>query len=111
MEVNHLVNLLEGVTTIEKTLAIGLGVAAPDLTTFAQRQRFPVTAFMVNDIFACSCPSLTRPVYASRIVTAGFTVAAACCDTPYASSSTAMPAAQIQLDLMQIGTCEESIWP
>ena len=109
MEVNRLVNRLGGVTSIEKTLAIGLGVAAPSLTTLAHRQGLRFRASMVGDTFVRSRSRLTH--FCASPLTSGFALAAACCDSPYASSSTAMPAAQIQLDLMQIGTYEESIWP
>jgi len=108
MEVNRLVNRLGGVTSIEKTLAIELGVAAPSLTTLAHRG-FLFKASGVGDIFVRSRSRLTH--FCASPLTSGFVVAAACYDSPYAPPSTAMPAAQIALNLMQVSTCEESIWP
>jgi len=111
MEVNRLVNLLAGVAPIENTIATGLRVAAPGLTNLAQRRGLLAKVLVMNDIFVRGCSRLTRFVCTTLIVTSGFTVAAAQCDTPYAPPSTAMPAAQIELSLTQVVNCEEGIWP
>ena len=96
MQVNRLVKLLAGATSNERTLARGQGVAS-SLTGLTQRRHFLVGTLTVNDILVCSCSSPTHFVFAPPIRVAGLTVAAACCDSPYAPPSLAMPAAQIQL--------------